>query len=70
MRRAIARARLCTRLKHLRRAKKSMPCLIKKVSSMQQIARLKQQRFLSFKDLTRNFQRSYEKIIHIYLLFH
>ena len=32
MRRAIACACLCTRLKHLRRAKKNMPCLIKKVS--------------------------------------
>ena len=32
MRRAIARARLCTRLKRLRRAKKSAPCLIKKAS--------------------------------------
>ena len=32
MRRAIARARLRTRLKHWRRAKNSMPCLIKKAS--------------------------------------
>ena len=32
MRPAIARARLCTRLKHWRRAKKSTPCLIKKAS--------------------------------------
>ena len=32
MRRAIACARLRTRLKHWRRAKKSMPCLIKKAS--------------------------------------
>ena len=32
MRRAIARAGLRTRLKHLRRAKKSTPCLIKKAS--------------------------------------
>ena len=32
MRRAIARARLLTRLKHWTRAKKSMPCLIKKAS--------------------------------------
>ena len=32
MRRVIARARLRTRLKHCRRAKKSTPCLIKKAS--------------------------------------
>ena len=32
MRRAIACARLRTRLKHWRRAKKSTPCLIKKAS--------------------------------------
>ena len=32
MKRAIARARLHTRLKHWRRAKKSTPCLIKKAS--------------------------------------
>ena len=32
MRRAIERARLRTRLKHWRCAKKSMPCLIKKAS--------------------------------------
>ena len=32
MRRAIARARLCARLKHLRCAKKSTSCLIKKAS--------------------------------------
>ena len=32
MRRAIARTRLRTRLKHWRRAKKSTPCLIKKAS--------------------------------------
>ena len=31
-RRAIAHARLCTRLNHQRRAKKSTPCLIKKAS--------------------------------------
>ena len=32
LRHVIAHARLCTRLKHYRRAKKSMPCLIKKAS--------------------------------------
>ena len=67
MRRAVAHACLFARLKRQRYAKKSTPCLIKKGSShgVRQIARLK--RFLSFTfDIT---QRSYEKMMCIYLLF-
>ena len=67
MRREMARARLCTRLKCQRRATKSTPCLIKKVQGVRQIARLKQQRCLSFTFYVT--QRSYEKIMCIYLLF-
>ena len=43
-----------------------MPCFIKK--DMRQITHLKQQRFLSFTFC--ETQRSYEKIMYIYLLFH
>ena len=59
MRRAMTCARLRTRLKHWRRAKKR---------GVWQIARLKQQRFLSF--IFCETPRSYEKIMCIYLLFH
>ena len=65
MRRAIARARLCARLKHWRRTKKSTQ---RKLQGVPQIARLKQQRSLSYAFC--KTQRSYEKIMCIYLLFH
>ena len=66
MRRAIARARLCTRLKHWRRAKKSTPCLIKKASRCA-TDRTSKATFFIFRFYTT--QRSYEKIMCIYLLF-
>ena len=47
MRRAIARARLCTRLKRWRRAKKARLLWLKKVQGVRQIARLKQRFYLS-----------------------
>ena len=68
MRPAIARARLCRRLKHGRRAKKSTPCLIKKASRCAADRPSKKQSSLSF--TFSKTQRSYEKIICIYLLFH
>ena len=55
MRRAIARARLCTHLKHSRCAKKSMPCLIKKVSRCAADRTSKTATFFIF-------QRSYKKL--------
>ena len=48
MRPAIARARLCTRLKHWRRAKKSTPCLIKKASRCAADRTSKTTKFLIF----------------------
>ena len=54
--------------KTLEMCKKSMPCLIKKLQGVWQIAHLKQQRFLSFTFY--KTQRSYKKIMCIYLLFH
>ena len=68
MRRAIARARLCARLKDWRRAKKARLVWLRKLQDVRQIARLKQQRSLSFTFC--KTQRSYEKIMCIYLLFH
>ena len=55
MRHAVARACLCTCLKHLRRAKKSTPCL-RKLPGVQQIACLKvhfPSHSVKHKDLTR-----------------
>ena len=60
-RHAIARTCLCAHLKHSRRGKKSMLCLIRKIQCVRQIARLKQQLSLSFTFY--KTQRSYEKII-------
>ena len=68
MRRAIARARLRTRLKHWRRAKKNTSCLIKKASRRLADRSLKQQHSLSF--IFCETPRSYEKIMCIYSLFH
>ena len=68
MRRAIARTGLRTRLKHWIRAKKARLVWLRKLQGVWQIARLKQQRSLSF--ISRETQRSYEKIMYIYLLFH
>ena len=48
MRRAIARTRLHTRLKHWRRAKKSTPCLIKKASRRVAERTFKTTKFLIF----------------------
>ena len=62
MRRAISR----TRLKQ-RRAKKSTPCLIQKFSRCA-ADRTSKQRFLSFTFY--KTQRSYEKIMCLYFLFH
>ena len=66
MRRAIARARLYTRLKH-RRTKIARLVSFKKLQGVRQIALLKQC-FLSFTFYIT--QRSYEKIMCIYFLFH
>ena len=68
MRHTVAHARLCTRQKHWRRAEKSTPFLIKKASRCAADRRLKQQHSLSFTFC--KTQRSYEKIMCIYLLFH
>ena len=68
MRRAIACARLRTRLKHWRRAKKSMPCLIKKASRRVPDRTSKTTTFLSF--IFCETPRFYEKTMCIYLLFH
>ena len=65
MRCAIAHARLCTRLKQ-RRAKKSTPCLIKKASRCAADRTSKTTLFVFHFYIT---QRSYEKIMCIYLLF-
>ena len=51
----------------LETVKKSTPCLTKKLQSVPQIVRLKQ-RFLSFAFY--KTQKSYEKIMRTYLLFH
>ena len=67
MRRAIARARLCTCLKHQRRAKKSSPCLIQKASRCAE-DRTSKSTLLSF--TLYKAHRSYKKIVCIYLLFH
>ena len=66
MRRAIARARLYKRLKRQRRAKKSTPCLIKKASRCAADRTSKTTLFVFHFYIT---QRSYEKIMCIYLLF-
>ena len=60
MRRAIARARLCTRLKRQRRAKKSTPCLIKKAS---RCAADRTSKTCFIFHFLYNTQRFYEKII-------
>ena len=65
MRRAITRTCLCTHLKPLRCAKKSMPCLIKKASRCAADCMSKTTVFLSFTFYIT--QRSYEKIMCIYL---
>ena len=67
MRRAIARACLCARLKHWRRATKSTPCLIKKASRCAADRTSKTKTFFIFHFC--KTQRSYEKIMCIYLLF-
>ena len=67
MRRAIACARLCARLKHWRRAKKARLVWLRRLQDVRQITRLKQ-RSLSFTFC--KTQRSYEKITCIYLIFH
>ena len=67
MRQVIARACLCTRLKHLGHAKKRMPCLITKASRCAADHTSKTTMFFFF-------QRSYEKLSkilqqnHVYLL--
>ena len=79
---AIAHAYICTRLKHERCAKKSTPCLIKKLQGVRQIARRNKVFHLSklferetFKDLTRKscvFVISliqWWKLYHIYIFF-
>ena len=66
MRRAIARLR--TRLKHWRRAKKSTPCLIKKASRRVADRTSKTTTFLTF--IFCETLRFCEKIMCIYLLFH
>ena len=63
MRHAIKRARLCTRLKHWKRAKKKKSTQ-RKLQGVRQIERLKQ-RSLSFAFC--KTQRLYEKIMCIYL---
>ena len=68
MRRAIARARLCTHLKHWRHAKKSKPCLIKKASRCAADRTSKTTTFFTFTFC--KTQKSYKKIMCIYLLFH
>ena len=71
MRRALERGvRSCvrTRLKHWRRAKNARLVWLRKLPGVRQIARLKQQSFLSFPFY--QTQRSYEKIMCICLLFY
>ena len=67
MRRAIARARLCTCLKHQRRVKKSTPCLIQKASRYAADRTSKKQHFLSFTFY--KTQSSFQKIMCVYFLF-
>ena len=68
MRHAIACAHPCTHLKHRKRTKKARLVWLKKLQGVLQIARLKQQRSLSFTFC--KTKRSYEKIMCIYFLFH
>ena len=68
MRCAIVHAHLYTRLKHERCAKKACLVWFKKLQGVQQITRLKQQRFLSFTFYIT--QRSYICIIFCYQLYY
>ena len=52
--------------KTLEMCKKSMPCLIKKLQGVWQIAHLKQQRFLSLTFY--KTQRSYKKIVYLFVI--
>ena len=68
MRHVITCVHPCTHLKHYGRAKKAPLVWLKKFQGVRQIARLKQQLFLSFTFCIIT-QRSYKKIMCIYLLF-
>ena len=68
MRHAIAPTSLSTCLKHQRHDKKSIPCLIKKASRCAGDSKSKTTLFLSFTFYIT--ERSFEKIMCIYLLFH
>ena len=68
MRHAIAPTSLSACLKHQRHDKKSIPCLIKKASRCAGDSKSKTILFLSFTFYIT--ERSFEKIMCIYLLFH